>query len=45
MNELLERFFNLSKQEQKEVLMRMIEVGWSDDIAGDLGTELKDYEQ
>lgn len=45
MNELLERFFNLSKQEQKEVLMRMIEAGWSDDIAGDLDTELKDYEQ
>lgn len=45
MNELLERFFNLSKQEQKEVLMRMIGVGWSDDIAGDLDTELKDYEQ
>ena len=45
MNDLLERFFNLSKQEQKEVLKTMIEWQWSGDIEGDLDVELKEYEQ
>lgn len=45
MNDLLERFFNLSKQEQKEVLKAMLEWQWSDDVAGDLDVELKEYEQ
>lgn len=45
MNDLLERFFNLSKPEQKEVLRTILEWQWSDDIAGDLDAELKEYEQ
>lgn len=45
MRELLDRFFNLTESEQREVLRAVVEWDWSDDIAGDLDVELKEYEQ
>lgn len=43
-NELLDKFFKLSPQEQREVLNKLIDLDWSDEIDGDLHHILKDYE-